>query len=295
MKTLRESLRDSDVIICDGGMGTLLQQRGLAPADCPELWCVDRPEDVKAVHRDYRDAGSRMVECNSFGASRLKLDMFGLGDRVIEINRSAAALAREVAGDDQYVLGSMGPTGRFLEPVGETTEDELYSVFREQVEALAEGGADAVIVETMTALDEALVAARAARDHTDLVVVSSLTFEPQVHGGYATMMGVRPDTYAAAAAAAGVDVIGTNCGTGADHMVAIVKELRAAAPGMTLLAMPNAGMPVLENGQTVFKEPPEEMAQKASGLVDAGVTILGGCCGTGPEHIAAMRRAVCAQ
>ncbi|MBN1556764.1 MAG: homocysteine S-methyltransferase family protein [Lentisphaerae bacterium] len=292
MTTLKERVREDRVLICDGAMGTALQQRGLVAGECPELWCVERPADVKAVHRAYREAGSDIVECNSFGGTRYKLDAFGLGDRVAEINRAAAALAREVAGDNQYVLGSVGPTGQFMAPLGTATEADMLDAFREQIVALEAGGADAVIVETMTALDEALAAVRAAREHTALVVFVSFTFDPQQGGGYASMMGVRPEAFAAAALEAGADVIGANCGTGADHMIEVIRLLRAAAPQAPLIAMPNAGMPVLEHGETVFKETPEALAAKAPRLVEAGATIIGGCCGTGPEHIAAIRRAV---
>jgi len=292
MKRLHEKLQAGRPLICDGAMGTFLQKKGLRPGECPELWCLERPEDVKAIHRAYREAGSDIVECNSFGGTRYKLEAFGLADRVAEINRAAAALAREIAGEDQLVLGSAGPTGQFMAPLGLATEDDMVAAFAEQMTALQDGGADCVILETMTALEEALAAVRAVRENTDLAVMVSFTFDPQANGGYATMMGVRPESFAEAALEAGVDVIGANCGTGPDHMIEIVGQLRAAALDAPIIAMPNAGMPVLEGGETVFKETPEEMAAKAPRLVEAGATIVGGCCGTGPEHIAAMRKAV---
>lgn len=291
MQSIQDRLANGDILICDGAMGTQLQARGLEPGECPELWCLERTNDVRDIHHGYREANSDLVECNSFGGSRWKLEQHGLGDRTAEINRRAAELAREVAGDTQHVLGSVGPTGEFMEPLGLHTEEEFIGVFTEQVQALKDGGAEAVILETMTALEEIRAAAKAALDIGGLTVIASFTFDPEEGGRYATMMGVTPADFATAMAELGVHVVASNCGTGPDDMVNIVAQLRESANGLPLMAMPNAGMPVVENGETVFKQTPEQMAAHVPELIAAGAKIIGGCCGTTPAHIQALTQA----
>lgn len=292
MEGILDRIGSGEVLFCDGAMGTFLQDKGLKPGECPELWCVERGEDVKDVHMQYRLAGSDIVECNSFGGSRYKLRHYGFEGRVGEFARGAACLAKDVADDSQYVLGSVGPTGEFMSPLGVESEANFVDAFREQIVAFEEGGADAVIIETMTALEEVSAGVKAAQENTNLVVIASFTFDPQANGGYASMMGVTPEQFAKEMVKLGVDIVGTNCGTGPDHMIEIVKLLRGACDDVPIMAMPNAGMPVIEDGKTVFKETPEQMAEKAKLLVKAGASIIGGCCGTGPEHIAAMKNAV---
>ncbi len=291
MRSVIAHVREGNILVADGAMGTFLQQKGLEMGTCPELWCIDHPEEIKDIYRKYREAGSDMVECNSFGGSRYKLNQYGLGERTAEINKAAASLARDVAGDTQYVLATMGPTGDFMEPYGLETEEGFYDAFKEQAQALEDGGADSIIVETMTSIDEAAVAVRAAKENTNTTVIGSFSFDPEGDGRYASMMGVTPQDFAQRIIRENPDVVGTNCGTGPDEMIEIVRQLREALPHTPLMAMPNAGIPEVENGTTVYKETPEEMAKKVPALAQAGASIIGGCCGTTPEHIKAMKKA----
>ncbi len=199
MKTILERIAGGEVLISDGAMGTFLQEKGLQPGECPEVWCVSHPDAVKSIARSYLAAGSDIVQTNSFGASSYKLREFGLADRTAEFNKAAARLAKEAAGPNRYVAASVGPTGQIVEDEGgSVTEHDLYDAFREQVVALAEGGADALCIETMSSLAEAVQAIQAARENTNLPVICTFTFEPGARG-FRTMMGVDPETAAKAA------------------------------------------------------------------------------------------------
>lgn len=292
MKTLLERLAAGEILVSDGAMGTFLHAKGLAAGENPESWCVSHPDAVKEIAAAYLDAGSDLVETNSFGGTHFKLRPYGLADKVTEFNRAAAALAKAAAGPERLVAASVGPTGHIVEEEGgDTTPQQLYDAFKEQVLALAAGGADAICVETMSSLTEAVQAIRAAKENTRLPVICTFTFE---HGakGFRTMMGVRPDRAVREAAAAGADVVGANCGNGIANMIEITRQIRAAAPEVPILIHANAGAPVLEDGKTVFKETPEYMGSRVAELIAAGANIVGGCCGTTPAHIAAMARAV---
>jgi 5-methyltetrahydrofolate--homocysteine methyltransferase len=294
MGRLVEQIRKGKVLVSDGAWGTFLHQKGLKPGECPESWNLTRRSDVLDIARSYVEAGADMIETNSFGASRIKLAHYGLERKASEINKSAAEISREAAGEDRIVLGSIGPTGKFL-ITGEVTEEDLYGAFSEQAVALELGGADAACIETMAALDEALCAVRAVRENTGLETVCTFTFEKTADGSYKTMMGVSPREMAKNLAEAGADVIGTNCGNGMAGMVDIVRAIRSVNREIPLLVHANAGKPKVVDGKTLFPETPRDMARLAPDLVRAGASMIGGCCGTTPAHIRAIADAIRAE
>jgi len=292
-RTLLEALRERR-LVCDGAMGTQLMARGLASGACGMTWNLDRPGDVGGIHQAYRNAGCDLITTNSFGGSRFALKLHGLENRVAELNRAAARVARAAAGDNGWVLGDVGPFGDFLEPVGDTTADELREAFRAQIAALLEGGADAILVETMSDPAEAIVGVEAAKAcDPKIPVVVTYSFQ-KAGNDFRTMMGTSAAEAVQRSIAAGADIVGTNCGTdlSLDDYVQLAGQLVAAAGKTPVIVQPNAGSPHMENGKTIYKATPEEMAATAKRLLDAGVRIIGGCCGTAPHHLAAMSRAV---
>ena len=284
--SILERLSRGDVLISDGATGTYLQDRGLEAGGCPEEFNASHPEVVRGMSAAYFEAGSDMVLTNSFGGNRFMLKKYGYGDRLREFNRLAAEHARSAAPPSGYVVGSVGPSGEFLEPLGEVTETEMYEAFVEQVTALEEGGADAVVVETMTAIEEVTLAVRAAKENTDLTVMATMVFDKGPRGFF-TMMGVTPARAAVELSAAGADVVGSNCGNGIERMLEVAVEMRQATDAY-MLVHSNAGLPELRNGEVVYPEEPEWMAERFQALVEAGVNIVGGCCGTNPNHIRAL-------
>jgi 5-methyltetrahydrofolate--homocysteine methyltransferase len=292
MKSLLERIAEGDILVSDGAMGTFLHAKGLTASECPESWCVSHADVVRGIAAAYIAAGSNIVETNSFGGSSFKLKAYGLADKVGEFNRAAAKLAKEAMGANGYVAASVGPTGHIAEEEGgDVTSSQFYQAFKEQVMALAEGGANAICIETMSSLIEAVEAVNATKKNTALPIICTFTFElgPK---GFRTMMGVSPERAARAATDAGADIVGANCGNGIANMIEITKQIRTAVPGIPILIHANAGTPVVENEKTVFKETPEYMASRVAELVAAGANIIGGCCGTNPEHIAAMTATV---
>ncbi len=281
-----ERLGAGDVLISDGATGTYLQQRGLEPGGCPEELNVSRPEVVRGMSREYFEAGVDMVLTNSFGGSRFMLGKYGHGHRVREFNRLAAEHARSQAPAGCYVVGSVGPTGEFVEPLGEVSESEMYDSFAEQITALAEGGVDGVVVETEAALEEVALAIRAAKENTDLTVMSTMAFD-KVPRGYFTMMGVTPEAGLDGMIEAGADVVGANCGSGIGLMLDLAEQMRAHTD-RHLIIHSSAGVPEIKNGGIVYPETPETMAAGFEKLFDLGINIIGGCCGTGPAHIGAL-------
>jgi len=285
-----ERLRRGEFLISDGGTGTYLQAHGLEPGGCSEEFNASKPEVIQGMARDYFEAGSDMVLANSFGGTRFMLKKYGYEDRVRELNRLAAELARSQAPPDHYVFGSVGPTGEFLAPLGTVTEGEMLEAFSEQISALKEGGADGVVVETMTALEEATLAIKAAKRVGGLVVASTMAFDEGVRG-YFTMMGVTPEQAVTRLQEAGADIVGANCGSGIESMVELGKRLRAATDGF-LLIHANAGIPAVKGGEAIYPESPDFMVPGFKKLVDMGINIVSGCCGTNPEHIRALAKAL---
>ena len=286
---------DRRPLCCDGAMGTQLISIGLGSGECGMLWNVNRPADVVGIHLAYRRAGCALITTNSFGGSRFGLARHGLADRAAELNRAAAQIARAAAGTTGWVLGDVGPFGDFLEPVGDITADDLRAAFRGQIAALLAGGADAILVETMSDPAEAVVGVEAAKSGAVQVpVIVTYAFQKTAPGQFRTMMGTGVAEAVQRATAAGADIVGANCGTSLDldDYVELARQMVQAAGKAPVIVQPNAGSPRVENGQTLYHATPEQMADTAAKLVAAGVRIVGGCCGTTPAHLAAMSRAV---
>ena len=292
MPSLLERLHAGEILISDGATGTYLQQRGLEPGGCPEEFNASHPDVVQGMARDYFAAGSDIVLTNSFGCSRYMQKKYGYGDRVVEFNKLAAQHAAGQKPDsDHYVLGSIGPTGEMMEPLPDgVSESDMYDALAEQVTALADGGADAILIETQMALEEAVTGIRAAKSATPLPVFATMVFDLGPRGFF-TMMGVTPERAVTELREAGADVVGANCGNGIDRMIDLAEQMRAADDGLMLIHS-NAGIPDMKDGQIIYNESPEYMAERFKRLADMGINILGGCCGTGPDHIRSLRAAV---
>jgi 5-methyltetrahydrofolate--homocysteine methyltransferase len=285
--TLCDAIK-SRTLVCDGAMGTQLFLRGLKSGACGERWLIDRPADVEAIHRAYADAGADLITTNTFGASRFALGRHGHADELGAINRAGVAVARRGA-PAAFVLADVGPLGALLEPYGDITEAQAESAFEEQIAALTE--ADAVLVETMVDPNEAAIAIRAVRRAAPkLPVVATFAFG----AGLKTMMGTTADECVRTAVDAGASIVGANCGAGlslADYVL-LARDLVRAASGVHVIVQPNAGMPVERDGKLVYNATPDDVARVAVQLVEAGVSIVGGCCGTTPAHIAAVAKAL---
>ena len=292
MDRLIELLQSQPYILGDGAMGTMLQAAGLTTGGSPEEWNATHPEVVKGIYQHYADAGSQVITTNSFGGNRFRLALHGFEGRVRELNMAAARLAREVADASPHgmlIAGSMGPTGDILAPLGTREPSDAQAAYAEQAAALAEGGVDFLLIETMSALDEVQAAIQGIRSSTDLPVAVTMTFDTR----FRTMMGVRPVQAAEALAGLGIRAFGANCGNGPDEIVRVMSEIAAARPsGMYLIAQSNAGLPKYQDKKIHYDGTPQVMAEYAIKMKEMGINYIGGCCGSTPEHIAAMGAAL---
>lgn len=289
MSVLLDAIRNGDVRVGDGAMGTMLQDAGLNDGGAPELWNVEKADVIERILTEYADAGAQMLTTNTFGGSRPRLQMHALEDRVIELNRAAAQIARKVADahDGVFVLGDIGPSGELLEPMGTLTPESAQELFAEQMRGLVEGGVDGFLIETMSDLAEVRAAIAAAKEVApDLPVVATLSFDTNLH----TMMGVSPAQAVVELTEMGADVVGANCGRGFEEMHTIAEKMAAARPeGALLMMQSNAGLPELVGADFVYNGTPEGMAELATELKGMGVDIVGSCCGSTPAHTAAIR------
>jgi len=289
VNVLREMLDERGVLLVDGAMGTELFARGLESGGAPELWNVEHPDRVTAVHTDYINAGSDIILTNSFGGTGFRLKLHQLDTRVVELNKAAASVAREaaIAADRRVIVaGSMGPTGELLEPMGSMTPDTCTAAFAEQAEGLAAGGADVLWIETMSHLDEVAGAVAGARSVSDLPICATLSYDTAGR----TMMGVTGAEAVTRLSELGVDAIGANCGNNLADTEAALVEMRETNPDVLLISKANAGMPEWRGADLHYSGSPEVMAAHAIRQRDAGIQIIGACCGSSPAHLAMMRQ-----
>lgn len=286
-----ERLKQPKALVADGAMGTMLFQRGLKQGESPEKFNLEKPEMLEEIAREYLDAGADIVQTNTFGASPLKLAAFGLAEKTEEINSSAVEAVRKAVSGRAYISASCGPSGKLLEPYGDVSADVMSDSYLRQTKVLIEEGVDAICVETMTDLSEALISVRAARSNSSSIpIFATMTFDATPRGFF-TIMGTSVKQAVKELTEAGADVLGTNCGNGIVNMVSIAREMRKFTT-LPLIVQSNAGIPVLKNGVLSYPDTPEFMARHVPELLNLGVKIIGGCCGTTPAHIAGIRREV---
>jgi 5-methyltetrahydrofolate--homocysteine methyltransferase len=291
MSAIYEAL-DKGILISDGAMGTMLQGKGLTDGGAPELWNVENPTAIEEVLEEYAASGANLITTNTFGGTRGRLQMHGLEDRLFELNKAGAEIARKVADRHPgcFVMGDVGPSGELMEPMGTMTIDEAKDLFADQIKALVAGGVDAILIETMSDLQEVEAAVKAAKEIApNLPIIVTFSFDTNLR----TMMGVKPAVAVKTLAAEGVRIIGANCGRGVDEMRVIAKELTEARPeGVFIITQSNAGLPKLVGSDFVYDGTPEEMAKYAQDMKNLGVNVIGSCCGSSPAHTKAMSAAI---
>jgi 5-methyltetrahydrofolate--homocysteine methyltransferase len=284
MKNLLERLKNGETLVADGALGTMLMERGLKPGEPPESFNLTRLQVLEEIARLYFNAGADIISTNTFGASPLKLSFYSLEDKIKEINRNAILAVRKVVDDHAYVAASCGPSGRILKPYGDTEPEDVYKSFEKQMCILVDSGIDIICIETMIDLNEAILAIKAAKNVSRTTpVISTMTFDP-TSGGFYTVMGTNIQDAVKGLEKAGADIIGSNCGNGIENMIKIAKDFKQYST-VPLIIQSNAGIPRLQGDKTVYPETPKFMAKKTKELLAIGVSIIGGCCGTTPEHI----------
>ncbi|UCH66138.1 MAG: homocysteine S-methyltransferase family protein [Ignavibacterium sp.] len=291
MKSILKNISDGKILVADGAMGSMLMQKGLQAGECPELLNLEKPEIVKEVAELYFESGADIIQTNTFGGTPLKLSDYSLEDKCTEINKAAVQIVKSVTDGKAFISGSCGPTGKMLEPFGEMSEDEAFNNFKLQTTALIDAGVDMLCIETMIDLNESLIAVKAARSNSEIIPIAATVTFNKTPGGFVTIMGNNIETVAKSLIDCGADIIGSNCGNGIENMVEIAKEFRNIS-NHPLLIQANAGIPDIVDGTPTYPETPEFFVERVNTLIDAGVSIIGGCCGTTPEHIRQMKNAV---
>lgn len=283
---------ENAVLASDGAMGTMLQERGLTDGGAPELWNVEKPEEIEAVLEAYAAAGAKFITTNTFGATRGRLELHGLADRVFELNQAGAAIARRVADRHPgcFVMGDIGPSGELMDPMGTLTPESAKELFAEQIKGLVAGGVDAILIETMSDLAEVEAAVEAAKEVAPgMPIIATMSFDTNLR----TMMGVKPAMAVTHLSSIGVRIIGANCGRGTDEMRQIAQEMVNARPeGIFIITQSNSGLPKLVGDTFIYEGTPDEMAKYAAEMKEMGVNIVGSCCGSTPAHTKAIAAAI---
>ena len=293
MRVVMDRIKQGEILVCDGAMGSLLMDRAKEhlQGTCPESINLSHPEIIEEIAALYINAGADIIETNTFGGSPLKLASYSLDDKTEEINRAAIMAAKKASNNEAYICASIGPSGKLLKPFGDTEPEEIYESFHRQINPIVDAGVDMIIIETMTDLNEALLAVKATRNiSSSIPVIVSMTYE-YTPRGFFTIMGITIEMVSKKLEDSGVDLIGSNCGNGIENLVLIAKEYKKHSE-LPLVIQANAGIPELQKGIPVYPETPEFMAQKCEELIASGVSIIGGCCGTTPAHIHAIRNVV---
>lgn len=291
MISLMDRITKGEILVSDGAMGSLLMAKGLESGACPESFNLSNIEILEEIATLYLEAGAEIIQTNTFGGSPLKLSNYSLEEKTEEINSRAVLAVKKNVKGRAYVSASCGPCGKILKPYGDTEPEDIYNSFHRQLKALIESGADIICVETMTDVKESVLAIQAARSiSSSIPIIATMTFDKTPRGFY-TVMGIDIRYAAEELEKNGADIIGSNCGNGIENMIFIAREFKKSSE-LPLIIQANAGIPELRDGVPYYPETPEFMAQKGKELVEEGVSIIGGCCGTTPDHISAIRRMV---